>query len=721
MEFDHWHGENSRKEGISSHPIVESCLRDKCGGGNLLSGGLGVGVYLRIKLSETNTSFECSKEYLKSALEILWTRLRKESESCVDDGDNNESSHMSFLSNPFLGSRCLLVSLLSRLGRREEAYEVATSVLGKLSELYEKGTHKDCDRDCSILFGLGGALQVIWFLRKELRDKTLGRDLALTLSYTILLEGLQHHRDDGNDIESDNLTLRWKWNGWPYLGTGTGSVGILYALLGHTEDEWQELGDCLPDAKSFVKKTIENLANHRYEAPLDSDSFSGRGNLKHSLVDFEPDESSSVCDWTHGAPGYCLLLLKAFDVYGDERFFFHARDLADSVIWNRWQNQAHQNEKGRFGLAKGSPGIAYIFLAMTRVDWRDRNIWIHRAKEVATIAVSQEVTLSHDETADPKSLFNGIGGLASLLIDLEEVIPFNEMDDHQLPLSFSFPFFESCRADSNPRRLKYHTRPEDHFFRVHNHEIMKRKQIQSDICAHNTTTESPAMTRVARSSAETATTQALTLPTQATTMVWNNNESGIASGLDVSQLTEPLGIEVTPQRCSLKKQCSRTERCSRIAKSPMPPTIIEINESIPKIIFRPTCVKHSSPEPVNTPPKNKTRRRPPTTTSPFSCNDHTTESYKARARASMLYRIQAEKRYVRRRNSHSEYYSDADDCAFMTDSIKRIQRAEASWIQHFGTLEQRNSMRQSSLGSSSKNSANNRFRRAMGGFSCVSD
>lgn len=714
MEFDDC--EKSPKEGISSHPIVESCLRDYCGGGNLLSGGLGVGVYLRIKLSETNTSFECSKEYLKSALEILWIRLRKESESSIDGDDNNISSHMSLLSNSFLGSRCLLVSLLSRLGQREEAYEVATSVLGKLSELYEKGTSKDCDRDCSILFGLGGALQVIWFLRKELRDKTLGRDLALTLSYTIFLEGLQHQRDDGNDIESDNVTLRWKWNGWPYLGAATGSVGVLYALLGHTEDEWQELGDCLPDAKSFVKKTIENLANHRYEAPLDSDSFSGRGNLKDSLVDFEPDESSSVCNWTHGAPGYCILLLKAFDVYGDERFFFHARDLADSVIWNRWQHQAHQNKKGSFGLAKGAPGIAYLFLAMARVDWRDKNIWIHRARELASIAVSQGVSLSDDETADPKSLFDGIGGLASLLIDLEEIS--DEMEGHQHPLSSSFPFFESCQADSNPRRLKYLTRPEDHVFRIHNHELMKQKQIQSKICAHNTTTESPAMTRAARSTAETAPTQALTESTQTPTMKRNNNEGGIASALDVSQLTEPSGIEVAPQRCSQKKQCSRTKRCSRIATSPMPPTIIEINEAVPKLMLRPRCIINSSPEPVNT---HQRPRRPLTTTSPFSFTDSTTESYKARARASMLYRIHAEKLYVRRRNSHSEYDCDDDDCAFMTDSVKRIQRAEASWIQHFGTLEQRDSIHKSSLGSTSKTSANKSFRRAMGGFSCVSD
>jgi len=676
--------ENFLIENILSHPIIESCLSDKCGDGNLWNGGLGVGVYLRIKLSEMTS--ESSESYLKSALEILWTCLQKEGDPSNEHSRPNESSHLSLLSNPFLGSRCLLVSLLMRLDQRDEAYEVASSVLHKLADLYQKDNRKECDRDCSILFGLAGALQVIWFLRNELDDSTFGRDLALTLSSTILLEGLQHAEKDGNCINSEKTTLQWKWNGWPYLGTGTGSVGILFALLGHAKDEWEDLGNCLPNAKLVIKSTIDDLENRRYEAPLDSNSCSSRGNFKDSLIEFEPDESLSICDWTHGAPGYCLLLLKAFDVYGDERFFFHARDLADSVIWKRWQhcndNDTSRCKKEALGLAKGVSGIAYVFLAMARVDWRDRKMWIHRARELTILATSQGNSIS-DGIPHSKSLYDGIGGLASLLIDVEMAAAASN--------DAYFPFFESCQANSNPRKLKYNTRPEDHFFREKNN--LSTKQEQKQKFSENITKPSPATTRAGKSSAETEITHALTesMSTPIPAMNRCNKDVKIAVALDVSQLTEPSMAEATPQRCSTN------------ASSPISPPVLESNDIEPN-----KCTQNSSPKRVFL------YQRPSKNTN--------TDSYKARSQTSMLRRTYADKCYARRHTFQIENTGEDDDSPFMTDSVQRIQRAEASWIRHFGTQCQKEKQSfDSPFKSTTNSSTNSSFRRAMGGFSGASN
>ena len=695
---------NLRKEALSLHPIVESCLHERNGGGNLWSGGLCASVFLRIKLSEQQHRSRFDSDivndyWLRSALEILQESCQQEESEAtcrpmINIGDcqnEKESSHyLSLYSNAFIASRCLLTSLLQRLGQKGEAYEIATAVLAELSDLAGKSmdtensnTNDKYTRDCSVLFGLAGGLQVIWFLRKELGEPTLGKDIALELGFMIFLEGLQEQEqpvDEDIEMEGGNETtkrfrLEWKWNGWPYLGAGTGCIGILYALLGYTEEEWEDLEETVPSAKSLVKKAIDELASHRY---VMHSSFSGRGNLKDASTDYEPDESLSACDWTHGAPGYCLLLLKAFDVYGDERCFFHAQDLAESVVWSRWQHQAY-NKSSSQGLAKGVSGIAYVFLAMARVDWRDRGVWIKRARELATIAisdVSDETTCLHH----PKSLFDGIGGLASLLIDLE--------GDLDCSIPSYFPFFESCQANlNNPRKLEYKTRPGDHIFMVQHtqNETQNGKQTRAD--ARNSSikskSKSPGMSKAGKSSAETAITQALThsMTTQIPTIIGNNsssNEDYITSALDVSQLTEPSANQAFPQ-------CSPGE-----THTPIAPIILEIREAATKSIFS----THGNVANVSPKLSSKKRKYPKSLTkrSTFSCSN-----------------------------------LDGDnDIAFITDSIKRIQRAEASWILHFGTQhekEQRKVVgrrRFSSPGNCAKTFTKSSFGRSVGALSGLS-
>lgn len=762
---------NAANAAASLHPIVESCLNIESDRGcdcygNLWSGDLGASVYLRIKLSEKDPSSESSRRYLQTALDLLRPSMEGKTESSTSTCHNNESSHLSLLSNAFVGSRCLLACLLMRLGQREEACEVALSVLGEISAMYEKGSNDNGNYDCSILFGLAGALQAIWFLRTELGDERFGRDLALTLSYTILLEGLQNNND--SDIISNNITnninntndgerlrLLWEWNKWPYLGAGIGSVGILYALLGHTDSEWEDLGDCLPNAKSVVKQAIDDLAGHRYrhrcrhryDSCSESLSFSGRGNLmKDASSDDDETESQSVSNWTHGAPGYCLLLLKAFDVFGDERYFFHARDLAESVVWSRFRCR----KKGVFGvgvgLAKGASGIAYVLLAMGRVDWRDRNLWMGRARELALVHCEEVLLLLGDDNEDEttatvaphprsSSLFDGIGGLASLLIDIDMD---GQQNQHQ-PQPPYFPFFESCQANSNPRKLEYNTRPEDHVFtnheteqqhHHHHHEKAKSKQVN-----FSTPKGGPA-----RSTAGTAPTEALTVsvttqtPTPITATMDRNNDG---APLDVSQLTEPSAlawaVDATPQRLS-----------RAIASSSTPPTIPETIEAAPRTNTIPFNgnMTNSPKKPKQMQMQAQRRREkrpakpkllfPETRNSSFTCSDRVTESYKARARASTLFKARAQKRYAHGQNPNMDNNGKDDGSAFMTDSVGRIQRAEASWIQHFGgqhEKEQRKVLRRRQLGnkiaspSAANNSSNgsSSFRRRMGAFSGLQD
>jgi len=284
--------------------------------------------------------------------------------AAVEDATSDELANefLSVFSNDLVGSQCLLVSVLKRLGQKDEAMKVADQVLTSLFELYESFEPK---HDCSVLYGLSGALQAIWFLRRELEDEKLGSEFALTVSSNILLEGLEH----SEKYESTSL-LMWEWRGRPFLGAGTGAVGILFSLLGHSEEEWMSLNECLPRFMDVIRQSIDSLADHKHES----------GNLKTAIDGFDEDRST---DWRNGAPGYCLLLLRAYEVFGDSKYLEQARDMAERVIWPR------RMQRNGVGLSRGVVGMAYSLLALARVEQEENGnwmLWRSRAEKMAELA-----------------------------------------------------------------------------------------------------------------------------------------------------------------------------------------------------------------------------------------------------------------------------------------------------------------------------------------------
>ncbi|VEU34147.1 unnamed protein product [Pseudo-nitzschia multistriata] len=636
--------------------ILKACLTIESGKGSIWRGGLGNAVYLRIKLCNRIGTYgpSASRDNLQDALELLHPAIQLQKEA-----EETPSPHFSLLSNNFVGSHCLLVSVLMRLGKMEEASTAARCVTDKLEDLYEQTTgNAKNNTDCSILFGLAGGLQALWFLRRELGDDSFGSDLALTMSYSILLEGLQ-------DNDNYGMPLLWDWNLWPYLGAGTGAVGVLYALLGHTDDEWANLGDCLPNAREIVRESIDGLACHLYETT---------GNLKDSVGGFE--ESDRSVGWTHGGAGYCLLLLKAFGVYGDEKYVHWAVEFADEVLWpNRTRCEGP-------GLARGAPGIAYVFLAMARVDFHRSGLWKQRARDVAaTVLAETRSVLVHPQNNN-YSLFDGIGGLASLLIDLEDL----ETTKTTTPWCY-FPFFESCQANLC-RKFEYLTKREDHprlfSFRIErknstcdDNREAKRAFLQSKPPARKT---SPAATLSTTETATTAlTTSVSTNPSR------NPHRSGNASN-DAFQLSTPRSIHAS-DRAALDVSHLTMDDTSNIpivveaapprpfmAASPPGPSIPEEEDSL---------IRTTRKVSVDTPPARRTANAKP----PPCWNDC------------------------------------AYDEAFMTDSVERKQRAEKSWIQHFGTREQKLQYKHCSGSTYNATCSGSRsrrnFRHMVGGFSSL--
>jgi hypothetical protein len=148
-----------------------------------------------------------------------------------------------------------------------------------------------------VLGGRAGALQAIWWLRKEFNDGSLGQDLVVSLAAKILEEGhstaasMGFHRkepltegqnqndcygDDGNgdcyggndsdcyddsDGESESGELLFwvcdsQGSHKAYLGAGRGVVGILHTLLGLSHGDWELVEEQIPNARVCVRHTI---------------------------------------------------------------------------------------------------------------------------------------------------------------------------------------------------------------------------------------------------------------------------------------------------------------------------------------------------------------------------------------------------------------------------------------------------------------------------------
>lgn len=596
-------------------------------------------------------------------------------ESIIGSGLDLGFQSSSWFANPWFATRCLLVSVQMRMGDVDQAWITATSVTYALEERI--GGWRDSGIDCSVLFGLGGVLQSIWWLRRELGDATFGRDLVLELSTTILREGLQ---ENTNDSGKTCRGLEWTWNGWPYLGAGTGIVGIFFVLLGHTKEEWKDLEHIFGfDIKALVKTEIENLDSYRYihggnlrnakrefetekrkeRAPTVGKRKPGRGRGRN----FVPEPTNWTCNWTHGAPGYCLLLLKAFDVFGDDLYFEVARDMVLKTVWPHCvaNMRSDRNRKMFQGLSKGLLGSAYVMLAIGRVDRKNQRKWVQRAYEVAQ---NQQQKLAQTPYAPASSLLEGRGGLAMLNLDLQRF----SMDHSYLT---HFPFFESCQANPNPRELKFWTVNELSSLTF---QDFQRTDLEKCLFLKPCKKASKSSSQKGGISAtETAPTEALTTSILTSTQKSRNvpnSSSDSALALDISQLTEPSALAI-PQ----KQQ----------NQSPLPWT----NDSTPS--DNTTNSKHKQLDPL------PNKRQPLGKTNPFSCSDRPTESFKVRAKATEQcqdvfrnkQKLQQKPLSEKHKPCTTEDQSDQDndyDCGlFITDSVDRIQRAEASWMKHFAS------------------------------------
>ncbi|KAM1356669.1 hypothetical protein ACFX13_031492 [Malus domestica] len=235
-----------------------------------------------------------------------------------------------------------------------------------------------------LLYGRAGFLWACSFLNKHIGNGTISATRMRSVVDEIIKAGRQL-------AKKGRSSLMYEWHGKKYWGAAHGLAGIMYVLMS-TELKPAEVED--------VKGTLRYMIKNRFPS----------GNFPSS----EGSESDRLVHWCHGAPGVALTLLRAAEVFGDQEFLQAAID-AGEVVWNRGLLK-------RVGICHGISGNAYVFLSLYRLTGKVE--YLYRAKAFACFLHDRALRLISEGTMHggdrPYSLFEGVGGMAHLLLDMTE-------------------------------------------------------------------------------------------------------------------------------------------------------------------------------------------------------------------------------------------------------------------------------------------------------------
>ncbi|XWS63399.1 hypothetical protein CRYUN_Cryun06bG0093500 [Craigia yunnanensis] len=247
-----------------------------------------------------------------------------------------------------------------------------------------------------LLYGRAGFLWACLFLNKHLGEGTIPSTTTRVVVDEIIKNGRALGKKGGGS------PLMFEWYGEKYWGAAHGLAGIIHVLMDM---------ELKPDEIQDVRGTLRYMIRNRF--PSENYPASEQDRKRDVLV-----------HWCHGAPGMALTLVKAAEVFGDDEFLEAAVDAAE-VVWNRGLLK-------RVGICHGISGNAYVFLSLYR---KTGNVgFLYRAKAFACFLLDRAHKLiSKGEMHggdSPYSLFEGIGGMAYLFIDMIE------------PLGSRFPAYE---------------------------------------------------------------------------------------------------------------------------------------------------------------------------------------------------------------------------------------------------------------------------------------
>ncbi|GFP78788.1 lanc-like protein gcl2 [Phtheirospermum japonicum] len=318
------------------------------------------------------------------------TRNKNDLSLCLEivkacDSSSIQSRDVTFLCGR--GGVCALGAVVAKYMNDDQLLHY---YLAQFKEIRLSDDHPD-----ELLYGRTGYLWSCLFLNKHLGNETI----PLTSLSGIVRSVVRHGRTLG---KSGGSPLMFEFHGERYWGAAHGLAGIMRVLM-----EFELAPDELEDVKGTLKYMIKN----RFPS----------GNYPASEADKQRDV---LVQWCRGASGIALTLVKAAEVFGDKEFLQAAMEAAE-VVWNRGLLR-------RVGMCHGISGNAYVFLSLYRLTGIVE--YLYRAKAFACFLLDGAhmlITAGELHGGDAEfSLFEGIGGMAHLFLDMVE------------PNNARFPAFE---------------------------------------------------------------------------------------------------------------------------------------------------------------------------------------------------------------------------------------------------------------------------------------
>ena len=205
---------------------------------------------------------------------------------------------------------------------------------------------------------------------------------------------------------SDSMEIKHSLKGYKQFGAAVGLAGILFVLM-HDGKLLSEQSH-----KAAILSHLEKLVqlNQGGSFPVSDSPFSGEIN--------DPLRNQ----WCQGAPGIIFTLVKAYNVFGDEKYLKVAEEVAEK-IWERGLVLKGAN------LCHGVCGNAYSFLALYNATSNDKKEkYLYYASQFCVAAANPEINCQFigfpcsrkvmGIPDYPFSLMEGIAGEACFYLDM---------------------------------------------------------------------------------------------------------------------------------------------------------------------------------------------------------------------------------------------------------------------------------------------------------------
>ncbi|KAI8557770.1 hypothetical protein RHMOL_Rhmol04G0035700 [Rhododendron molle] len=284
-----------------------------------------------------------------------------------------------------------------------------------LTKFKEINLPKDLPNE--LLYGGAGFLWARSFLNKNLGRDTISSNRTRLVVDEIINSGRRL-------ANKGRCPLMYEWHGKKYWGAAHGLAGIMHVLM-DMELKPDEVEDVKGTLRFMIRETVSLVETIPRVMEVNQTVLCiGAMVLLGLLLLLSKQPREFPFDRKKGKlcqeksleilPILLTMMIPYCQVFGDEEFLKAAID-AGEVVWNRGLLK-------RVGLCHGISGNTYVFLALYRLTGKVE--FLYRAKAFACFLhdksqrlISEGVMHGGDR---PFSLFEGIGGMAYVFLDMTE-------------------------------------------------------------------------------------------------------------------------------------------------------------------------------------------------------------------------------------------------------------------------------------------------------------